>query len=239
MLFERVFFVKSSEIISCVVELFVSNEFSFLLIVFLRSLRAFPTSFFSLFGMLLKSLKRELSTPDLLLYLDLKSSSSSCVLRFKPSTKEVISLIFFITLVLFCVYLLRSQHKLTIFMLNKDLKNYLIALAIMIGFVSCQEESPTRAIITVTTSNGAPAYDGANSCKVILSQQGQINSAGNESNVYKMDYTSSNGSVEFEFVNEAILNIDVEYTTGNDVYTAESVIKLVREELVRKTVVVN
>ena len=123
-------------------------------------------------------------------------------------------------------------------MLNKDLKNYLIALAIMVGFVSCQEESPTRAIITVTTSNGAPAYDGANSCKVILSQQGQINSAGNESNVYQMDYTSSNGSVEFEFVNEAILNIDVEYTTGNDVYTAESVIKLVREELVRKTVVV-
>ena len=87
--------------------------------------------------------------------------------------------------------------------------------------------------------NGAPAYDGANSCKVILSQQGQINSAGNESNVYQMDYTSSNGSVEFEFVNEAILNIDVEYTTGNDVYTAEGVIKLVREELVRKTVVVN
>ena len=109
----------------------------------------------------------------------------------------------------------------------------------MIGFVSCQEESPTRAIITVTTSNGAPAYDGANSCKVILSQQGQINSAGNESNVYQMDYTSSNGSVEFEFVNEAILNIDVEYTTGNDVYNAESVIKLVREELVRKTIVVN
>ena len=57
--------------------------------------------------------------------------------------------------------------------------------------------------------------------------------------VYKKDYTSSNGSVEFEFVNEAILNIDVEYTTGNDVYTAESVIKLVREELVRKTVIVN
>ena len=124
-------------------------------------------------------------------------------------------------------------------MLNKDLKNYLIALAIMIGFVSCQEESPTRAIITVTTSNGAPAYDGPSSCKVILSQQGLINSAGNESNVYVQDYTSANGTVEFEFVNEAILDINVEYTTGNDVFTAESIIKLVREELVRKTVVVN
>ena len=109
----------------------------------------------------------------------------------------------------------------------------------MLGFVSCQEENPTRAIITVTTSDGAPAYDGNNSCKVIVSQQGLINSAGNESNVYKKDYTSSDGTVEFEFVNEAILNINAEYSTGNDVYTAESIIKLVKEELVRKTVVVN
>ena len=135
--------------------------------------------------------------------------------------------------------MLSTEYKLTIFMLNKYLKNYLIALLCAMLFFSCQEESPTRAIITVTTPDGTPAYDGAQSCKVILSQQGQINSAGNESNVYKKDYTSSNGSVEFEFVNEAILNIDVEYTTGNDVYTAETVIKLVREELVRKTVVVN
>ena len=124
-------------------------------------------------------------------------------------------------------------------MLNKDLKNILIVLAIMIGFVSCKEESPTRAIITITTSNGTPAYDGPSSCKVILSQQGLINSAGNESDVYVQDYTSANGTVEFEFVNEAILDINVEYTTGNDVFTAESIIKLVREELVRKTVVVN
>jgi hypothetical protein len=74
---------------------------------------------------------------------------------------------------------------------------------------------------------------------VILSQQGLINSAGNESNVYKKGYTSNDGVVEFEFVNEAILNVEVEYTTGNDVLTSESVIKLVREELVRKTVIVN
>ena len=29
--------------------------------------------------------------------------------------------------------------------------------------------NPTRAIITNTTPDGAPAYDGAQSCKVILS----------------------------------------------------------------------
>ena len=124
-------------------------------------------------------------------------------------------------------------------MLKKYLKNYLKALISAMLFYSCKEESPTRAIPTITLADGTPAYDGAQSCKVILSQQGLINSAGNESNVYKKDYTSSNGSVEFEFVNEAILNVDVEYTTGNDTYTAESVIKLVREELVRKTIIVN
>ena len=124
-------------------------------------------------------------------------------------------------------------------MLNKVSKNYLIIVFIALGFVSCQEESPTRAIITITTPDGAPAYDGNKSCEVVLSQQGLINSAGNESNVYKKDYTSSDGTVEFEFINEAILNINVEYSTDNDVYTAESVIKLVKEELVRKTVVVN
>ena len=80
-------------------------------------------------------------------------------------------------------------------------------------FFSCQEESPTRAIITVTTPDGLLLMMARKAVKLFC-LKGQINTAGNESNVYKKDYTSSNGSVEFEFVNEAILNIDVEYTTG-------------------------
>lgn len=116
--------------------------------------------------------------------------------------------------------------------------NFLIAFSIaffITSISSCEKESPTKAIITVTTTDGSPVYE----AKVVLSQQGLINSAGNESNVYAKDYTSSNGEVEFEFVNEAILNIDVEHIEGNDTYTAESVIKLIKEELVRKTVIVN
>lgn len=139
-----------------------------------------------------------------------------------------------------CLYI---EHKETIFMRNINFKSFLInfIIAFVIAFFattlsSCQEESPTRAIITVVDSDGAPAYD---VCTVILSQDGLINSAGNESNVSKSKTTSSNGTVEFEFVNEAILNIEATYVTGNDTYTAESVIKLVREELVRKTITVN
>ena len=139
-----------------------------------------------------------------------------------------------------CLYI---EHKETIFMRNINFKSFLInfIMAFVIAFFattlsSCQEESPTRAIITVIDSDGAPAYD---VCTVILSQDGLINSAGNESNVSKSKTTSSNGTVEFEFVNEAILNVEATYVTGNDTYTAESVIKLVREELVRKTVTVN
>ena len=139
-----------------------------------------------------------------------------------------------------CLYI---EHKETIFMRNINFKSFLInfIMVFVIAFFattlsSCQEESPTRAIITVIDSDGAPAYD---VCTVILSQEGLINSAGNESNVSKSKTTSSNGTVEFEFVNEAILNIEATYVTGNDTYTAESVIKLVREELVRKTITVN
>jgi hypothetical protein len=139
-----------------------------------------------------------------------------------------------------CLYI---EHKETIFMRNINFKSFLInfIMAFVIAFFattlsSCQEESPTRAIITVVDSDGTPAYD---VCTVILSQDGLINSAGNESNVSKSKTTSSNGTVEFEFVNEAILNVEATYVTGNDTYTAESVIKLVREELVRKTITVN
>ena len=139
-----------------------------------------------------------------------------------------------------CLYI---EHKETIFMRNINFKSFLINFIIVfvIAFFatnlsSCQEEPPTRAIITVVDSDGAPAYD---VCTVILSQDGLINSAGNESNVSKSKITSSNGTVEFEFVNEAILNVEATYVTGNDTYTAESVIKLVREELVRKTITVN
>lgn len=139
-----------------------------------------------------------------------------------------------------CLYI---EHKETIFMRNINFKSFLINFItsfviafFAISFSSCQEESPTRAIITVVDSDGAPAYD---VCTVILSQDGLINSAGNESNVSKSKRTSSNGTVEFEFVNEAILNVEATYVTGNYTYTAESVIKLVREELVRKTITVN
>ena len=132
------------------------------------------------------------------------------------------------------------KHKVTIFMRNINLKSFfisfIIAFVIAFSFTSCQEESPTRAIITIVDPDGEPAYD---ICTVILSQQGLINSAGNESNIYKSKKTSSNGMVEFEFVNEAILNVEATYVSGNYTYTAESVIKLVREELVRKTITVN
>jgi hypothetical protein len=139
-----------------------------------------------------------------------------------------------------CLYI---DHKETIFMRIINFKSFLINFIIAFGIAffvtilsSCQEESPTRAIITVVDSDGSPAYD---VCTVVLSQEGLINSAGNESNVSKSKKTSSNGTVEFEFVNEAILNVEATYITGNDTYTAESVIKLVREELVRKTITVN
>jgi len=120
--------------------------------------------------------------------------------------------------------------------------SFLIAFSFAFFLTSCQEESATKAIITINKIDGAAAHDPLSlkgGCKVVLSQQGLINPAGNESNVYEEGYTDTDGVVEFSFVNEAILNIEVEYFTGNDTLTAESIIKLVKEELVRKTVIIN
>ena len=216
---------------------------------FFSSLRARPTSFFSREATFLKSSNKEFKTPDFPRYAALKIAASLADSGMNESMSLMIRDIFLITLILFCVYLSNTEHKETIFMRNINFKSVLISflgafsIALFITSISsCEEESPTKAIITVINVDGTPAYDSSETdggCKVVLSQQGLINSAGNESNVYKKGYTSNEGVVEFEFVNEAILNVEVEYTTGNDVFTSESVIKLVREELVRKTVIVN
>ena len=76
-----------------------------------------------------------------------------------------------------CLYI---EHKETIFMRIINFKSFLINFIIAFGIAffvttlsSCQEESPTRAIITVVDSDGSPAYD---VCTVVLSQDGLINS---------------------------------------------------------------
>ena len=77
-----------------------------------------------------------------------------------------------------CLYI---EHKETTFMRIINFKSFLINFIIAFGIAffvtalsSCQEESPTRAIITVVDSDGSPAYD---VCTVVLSQDGLINSA--------------------------------------------------------------
>ena len=84
--------------------------------------------------------------------------------------------------------MLYTEHKETIFMRNINfksaLKSFLLAFSIAFFIThlsSCQEENLTRAIITINTIDGSAAFDSDatnGGCKVILSLQGLINSAG-------------------------------------------------------------
>lgn len=100
---------------------------------------------------------------------------------------------------------------------------------------SCEKENPTMCTITVNDSSGQPV-EGA---KVILSKEGEISPQGSFSSVFQKKYTASNGQADFEFQYEAILDVIVEKTNGNDLQTGQSVVRLLKNKIVFKTVVIN
>ena len=51
--------------------------------------------------------------------------------------------------------------------------------------------------------------------------------------------TDANGKAEFEYTYESILNIEVDYTNGNDSYTGSGVIRLLRGKIISETVEIN
>ena len=123
-------------------------------------------------------------------------------------------------------------------MLNKILKTSLLVVFFLVFsfiFSSCTKEEPTIAIITVKDVNGVP-LEGAD---VWLHQNGQISPQGELSNVSDYQQTDVNGKTTHEFDLEAILNIEAEITIGNNTYTGQNVIRLLRGKTVSKTVEVN
>jgi len=106
----------------------------------------------------------------------------------------------------------------------------------MTTFSSCEKESPTLCTITVNDSSGQPV-EGA---KVILSKEGEISPQGSFSSVFQKKETGANGQADFEFQYEAILDVIVEKIEGNDPpQTGQSVVRLLKNKVVFKTVVIN
>jgi hypothetical protein len=128
-------------------------------------------------------------------------------------------------------------------MRNINFKSSLISFTIvfvvaffMTTFSSCEKDSPTLCTITVNDSSGQPV-EGA---KVILSKEGEISPQGSFSSVFQKKNTGANGQADFEFQYEAILDVIVEKTEGNDsLLTGQSVVRLLKNKIVFKTVVIN
>ena len=125
-------------------------------------------------------------------------------------------------------------------MLNRIFKLVILvlfALVIVTSVSSCKKAKDTIGVIIVNDSNGltvAGAY-------VVLHQDSLISPQGNYTNpnLKKEDYTDANGRAEFTYELEAILNVGVVKTDGNNTYTGAGIIRLRKGKTETKTIEIN
>jgi len=102
-------------------------------------------------------------------------------------------------------------------------------------FTSCEKEKDTIGIVKVVNSNGN-IVQGAT---VVLNQLNTIPGTDPIDKLRQTAKTDANGKAEFEYTYESILNIEVDYTNGNDSYTGSGVIRLLRGKIISETVEIN
>jgi len=115
---------------------------------------------------------------------------------------------------------------------------FLLTFSVAFFLSSCGKEKETIAIIVVKYSNG----DLVHKAQVRLHQDGQISAGGEDVDpdlATGWQETDVNGSVEFTFDLEAILNINVVDTVGNDIYAGNDIIRLLKGKSVTKIVEIN
>ncbi|HBF88480.1 MAG TPA: hypothetical protein DDX39_07555 [Bacteroidales bacterium] len=99
---------------------------------------------------------------------------------------------------------------------------------------SCKKPKPPKAIITVVDT---AEYTIEGAMVVIYVDKNGAMIDPNAGIVSDTDYTGSNGTVEFEFSNEAIFDVYVEKTYGDTVtLTGEGIIVLKNDELAEEEV---
>jgi len=91
-------------------------------------------------------------------------------------------------------------------------------------FTSCEKEEDTVGIIQVVYSNGNPMIGAT----VTLNQTNGAPGTDPIDNLSKSAVTDASGRAEFTYRYEAILDVHVEKTSGNDVYIGNNVIRLLR-----------
>lgn len=126
-------------------------------------------------------------------------------------------------------------------MLNKNFKPVILITLILFtvfGIGSCQKAKDTIGVVVVKDSNGN-LISGAT---VVLHLDSLAeNQQGNfyNSNLRKTDITDASGRAEFTYDLEAIFQISVQKTQGNNTLTGSNVIRLLKEKTVTQEVRIN
>lgn len=126
-------------------------------------------------------------------------------------------------------------------MLNKNFKQVILITLILFtvfGIGSCQKAKDTIGVVVVKDSNGN-LISGAT---VVLHLDSLAeNQQGNfyNSNLRKTDITDASGRAEFTYELEAIFQVSVQKTQGNNTLTGSSVIRLLKEKTVTQEVRIN
>ena len=99
-------------------------------------------------------------------------------------------------------------------------------------FISCTKEKDTIGIIKVVYSNGNPMIGAT----VVLDQQNTEPGTDPIINLKQTKTTDASGRAEFIYKYEAILDVNVNKTSGNDTYEGSGVIRLLRGKTEQITV---
>ncbi len=126
-------------------------------------------------------------------------------------------------------------------MLNKNFKPVILITLILFtvfSISSCQKAKDTIGVVVVKDSNGK-LVSGAT---VVLHLDSLAeNQQGNtyNSNLRKTDITDASGRAEFTYELEAIFQVSVQKTQGNNTLTGSNVIRLLKEKTVTQEVRIN
>ena len=119
--------------------------------------------------------------------------------------------------------------KKTILKISSALLAFLLISTV---FTSCAKEKDTIGIIKVVYSNGNPVIGAT----VILDQQNTEPGTNPIENLQQENTTDASGRAEFRYTYEAILDVTVTKTSGNDIYEGSGVIRLLRGKTEQITV---
>ena len=119
--------------------------------------------------------------------------------------------------------------KKTILKISSILLAFLLVSTV---FISCEKEKDTIGIIKVVNSNGDPM----SGVTVVLDQPNSSPGTDPIENLTQTKETDASGRAEFIYKYEAILDVTVSKTSGNDTYEGSGIIRLLKGKTEQVTI---